>query len=432
MPDSPLQLLLVGLNNTETSDVVALARQIEPEIVTRKSDDLSEAIKELNAHGFDAVVLADRVFMGTPESVRQVTTVAGSTPVFGLVDEEAGEVASDAMGAGLLDYIVRDRLDNDVERMLRVAIGSAAGTERLRLLESAVLNANDSILITKAEPLDPPGPRIVFVNRAFTEMTGYQPAEVIGRTPRMLQGENSDRETLDRVRKSLQRHEPVRVELLNYRKNGEAYWVEVNMRPIRDERGEVTHFVSVQRDITDQKSEQERLIHDALHDQLTGLANRALFEDRLQQMLDRSHREGGTAFAVGFVDLDNFKPVNDTHGHPVGDEVLCQIAERLQHRLRPGDTAARYGGDEFVLLFDEVDSPESARVVGERVHEVVQEPIGIDELDDPIELTVSMGVVHVKPTCSASRHDIVDVADKAMYEAKEAGGGKVRVRVMED
>ncbi|MBD2541407.1 PAS domain S-box protein, partial [Coleofasciculus sp. FACHB-SPT36] len=132
--------------------------------------------------------------------------------------------------------------------------------ERLRLLESIVINANDAIVITEAEPLEEPlGPRIVYVNQTFTQMTGYQPEEVIGKTPRLLQGPKTERSQLDKIRQALSRWEPVRVELINYRKDGSDFWVELNILPLADSTGWFTHLLAVQRDITERKAAEYEL-----------------------------------------------------------------------------------------------------------------------------------------------------------------------------
>ncbi len=145
-------------------------------------------------------------------------------------------------------------------RIIRDVTDRKQAEERLRLLESAVVNANDAVIITEAEPIDLPGPRIVYVNEAFTRMTGYSKEEALGKTPRFLQGAKSDRATLDRIHQTLLTWQPIRVELINYRKDGSEFWVELEIVPVADEAGWFTHWVSVQRDITDRKLAQEALL----------------------------------------------------------------------------------------------------------------------------------------------------------------------------
>ncbi|MFW6357966.1 MAG: response regulator [Chroococcales cyanobacterium] len=147
--------------------------------------------------------------------------------------------------------IANDTLTTEIEERQRIE-------ERLRLFESAVIHANDAILITEAEPIDEPGPRIVYVNQAFCRMTGYSPEDVMGKTPRILQGKESDRGELDKLRAALQKWQAVRVELLNYRKDGTPFWVELNIVPIANEMGWYTHWMSVQRDVTERKQAEQR------------------------------------------------------------------------------------------------------------------------------------------------------------------------------
>ncbi len=132
--------------------------------------------------------------------------------------------------------------------------------ERLRLLESVVVNANDAILITDAEPVDAPGPQIVYVNQAFTKMTGYSLEDVLGKTPRLLQGSKTDQDALDKIRVALKAWQPVRVELINYCKDGSEFWVELNITPVTDQKGWYTHWISVQRDITERKQIEKKIL----------------------------------------------------------------------------------------------------------------------------------------------------------------------------
>ena len=150
--------------------------------------------------------------------------------------------------------------------------GLRLSEERLRLLESVVVNANDAILITQAEPIDPPGPRIVYVNDAFTRMTGYGPDDTLGRTPRMLHGPNTDKASTDKIRRALKRWRPIRIEVLNYRKDGSEFWVELSIVPVADASGWFTHWVSVQRDVG-QRKQVERELNAAK--ELAESANRA-------------------------------------------------------------------------------------------------------------------------------------------------------------
>ena len=306
---------------------------------------------------------------------------------------------------------------------------SAGASERLRLLESVVINANDAVIITEAEPLELPGPRILFANPAFTRTTGYELAEIIGKTPRILQGPESSAEARKKLRTALETWTPVEVEILNYKKDGTPFWVELSIVPVSDETGWWTHWVSVQRDVTERKVIEERavrarieeaehaaLIYRAFHDELTGLPNRAYFMDRLRAAVNDAQLE---RVAVLFMDLDRFKIVNDSLGHDVGDQLLLEIAHRLQRSIGSPDILARMGGDEFTFLIEDTRDLRASTALAERI---------LKELDEPIHLGgheivagASVGICSINPRDSTAESALRN-ADIAMYHAKSLGG----------
>jgi len=297
--------------------------------------------------------------------------------------------------------------------------------EQLRLLESSIARLNDIVIITEAGPFNAPGPRIVFVNEAFERRTGYSPQEVLGRTPRLLQGPGTQRKELDRIRSAMEQWQPARVDLINYKKNGEAFWVDLEVSPVWDHERRLTHWVAVGRDITERKMAEEKIQYLAFYDPLTRLPNRQLLLDRLHRALsdrDRPH-EG----ALMFIDLDNFKVLNDTLGHQKGDLLLQQVAERLRSCVARGDTVARLGGDEFVILLENsghkpLEPAAGARIVSERI---------LAKLGEPYVLS---GYLH-HSTCSIgvtlfgrapwTVSELLKQADLAMYQAKNAGRNTV-------
>jgi diguanylate cyclase (GGDEF)-like protein/PAS domain S-box-containing protein len=297
--------------------------------------------------------------------------------------------------------------------------------EHLRLLETSIARLNDIVIITEAGPFNAPGPRIVFVNEAFERRTGYTPEEVLGRTPRLLQGPATQREELDRIRAAMEQWQPARVDLINYKKNGEAFWVDLEVAPVWDHERKLTHWVAVGRDITERKTAEEKIQYLAFYDPLTRLPNRQLLLDRLHRALsdmDRP-REG----ALMFIDLDNFKVLNDTLGHQKGDLLLQQVAERLRSCVARSDTVARLGGDEFVILLENsghkpMEPAAGARIVSERI---------LARLGEPYLLS---GYLH-HSTCSIgvtlfgrapwTVSELLKQADLAMYQAKSAGRNTV-------
>ncbi len=299
--------------------------------------------------------------------------------------------------------------------------------ERLRLLEAAVEHTSDVVVITEAEPISLPGPRIVYVNSAFTRSTGYSAEEALGQSPRILHGPDTDPATCATIRKSLKRWKPVRVEILNYRKDGTQFWVELNIVPISDENGWYTHWVSVQRDVTERKrveAERETLLAEAVEqaeqDSLTGLWNHRGFQARFKSESERPQCEG-SHLALFLMDVDNFKFFNDVYGHAVGDEVLRQIAQALRDCCRPGDTLARYGGDEFVLLAA-INEAGEAHALAECLRAALAglgyRPPGYDTT---IPICASVGLA-VFPEEAATRLELVELADAHLRRAKAGEG----------
>lgn len=320
--------------------------------------------------------------------------------------------------------------------------------ERLRLLESVVVNAKDAILITEAEPIDEPGPRIVYCNPAFLKTTGYTLSEVIGQTPRILQCEETSRATLDLIRKALSSWQPIEVEILNTRRDGSKFWVELSIVPVANEKGWFTHWVSVQRDITERKNaehltiqaladreekvalqsrleERERieaeLSYAAYHDDLTTLNNRAYLMALLLDLFNDSDQEPSPAATVLFLDIDRFKFVNDSLGHRAGDILLKEVARRLENSIREEDVLARVGGDEFAILLVGEHQQALANALAQRIVDQFSLPILIDGQD--IFTSCSIGIVTADVT-HTSPDDLLRDADIAMYVAKKQGRGR--------
>ncbi|MGE4239100.1 sensor domain-containing protein [Ramlibacter sp.] len=297
--------------------------------------------------------------------------------------------------------------------------------EQLRLLEGSIARLNDIIIITEAGPFGHPGPRIVFVNEAFERRTGYTREEVLGRTPRLLQGPNTQRDQLDRIRAALEQWEPMRVDLINYTKSGEPYWVDLDVSPVWDKTRRLTHWVAVGRDITERKMSEEKIQYLAFYDPLTQLPNRQLLLDRLAMALQQ---DDGRAGALMFIDLDNFKVLNDTLGHAKGDLLLQQVARRLRSCVAKGDTVARLGGDEFVILLENngekpIDPVQAARVVSHRILQTLGEPYVLPGHVHHSSCSIGVAVFGRAPW---SVSEVLKQADLAMYQAKAAGRNTVR------
>ena len=299
--------------------------------------------------------------------------------------------------------------------------------EKLELLNTCIARVNDSVVITEAEPVDEPGPRIVFVNRAFEERTGYTSAEVLGRSPRFLHGPDTQRSELDRIRRALLCKENVTAELINYGKNGKIFWIEIDIAAVAGEDGKISNYVSVQRDITQRKATERQIEQLAFFDSLTQLPNRRLLMDRLTHALDTANRKANCG-ALLFLDLDHFKGINDTLGHDKGDQLLEQVARRLERIIRRSNTVARIGGDEFVILLEDLSESLSgaatqAEIVAEKILACFGDAFHISGYEH--RCTPSIGVTLFGPQ-NNNADELLKRADLAMYQAKADGRNAIR------
>jgi diguanylate cyclase (GGDEF)-like protein/PAS domain S-box-containing protein len=284
-----------------------------------------------------------------------------------------------------------------------------------------VQNAKDVVIVTEASPIDAPGPKIVYVNDAFTETTGYSAEEVIGKTPRIFQKEGTDKEELSKIREALEKKEPVRVTLRNFSKKGKEYWVDISILPLRNTEGKVTHFASIQRDITEYKKLEQDLQILCRTDPLTTAANRRAFNEILSQEFSRFKRSQ-KEYALIMIDLDHFKSINDQHGHSVGDQVLIEVTERCKDNIRVHDILARLGGEEFCILLPYTDS-DQAKKVAERLREKIEiKPIIVDGLR--VKVTISVGISLVS-TGDEDGHQAMERADQKLFQAKESGRNQI-------
>lgn len=297
----------------------------------------------------------------------------------------------------------------------RVITRRKASEHQLKLLERGVESSTNGIIITDAQRSELP---IVYVNAAFERITGYSRRQVLGLNCRFLQGEESDPATIRQLRDGIDAQREVHVVIRNYRCDGSAFWNDLHISPVRDEEtGHVTHFIGVQNDISEQREYQAQLAYNAHHDALTGLPNRLLLGQRLEQgcvVARRYHR----FIAVLFIDLDDFKPINDTLGHEVGDFILVEVAKRLENELRPWDTVARFGSDEFVVLLPDLAHQDDVIQVVERVLQGLSPPYWYRGSE--LRITASIGIA-INDGRMKNPHQLIQQADLAMYKAKRRG-----------
>jgi diguanylate cyclase (GGDEF)-like protein/PAS domain S-box-containing protein len=290
----------------------------------------------------------------------------------------------------------------------------------LRVRERAMYASVNAILITCCA--DGADNVIEYVNPAFEQITGYTLAEVKGRNPRFMRVNDCDQHEQQRIHDAIAARQSVRAVLRNRRKNGEIFWNDLRIDPVASIDGDVSHFVGVINDITEARHYERRLQHLAHHDALTGLANRTLLLERLKAAMDAAagHRRQG---ALAFLDLDNFKHINDTFGHDAGDAVLREIAARLRDSMREEDTVARLGGDEFVLVIAEQPDVTQLACLVERIRQSVSAPIVVEGKE--IQPGTSIGV-SLFPQDGRTVDHVMRAADAAMYHAKTLGRNNVQ------
>lgn len=299
----------------------------------------------------------------------------------------------------------------------RIAQRTAALREadvQLRLANAAFKNVQESIIITTLDY------HIVAVNPAFSEVTEYSREEVIGKHVRVLHFDQQDTSFYQQMWRSLVTTGSWQGEIWNRRRNGEIHQVWLSVSTIRGAANEPIYYIGVATDISRMHHAKTHLEHLAHHDPLTGLPNRLLLNLRLKHTVERARR-GKTMCAVLFIDLDHFKPVNDTFGHAAGDEVLRLAAGRMRERLRDIDTLARIGGDEFVIVLEEIGSPENAAEIAHSLIKQLCSPFILGN-GQAVSIGASIGI-STYPGHATRPDGLLASADSALYAAKQAGRG---------
>jgi len=269
----------------------------------------------------------------------------------------------------------------------------------------------DAIIITDRRGI------IEYVNPAFEAATGFSRAEAIGNTPRIVKSGKHDLDFYSNLWKTILNGEVFRDVFVNRAKEGHIYYEEKTITPLLDSNGNITHFVSSGKDITERMETQERLYYLAHHDALTELPNRIMFLDRLKHVTTRLLRRDQIC-AVLFLDLDRFKIINDTLGHDVGDKLLQAVGDRLRESVRAGDTVARLGGDEFTVLLEDIDSADDIAPIARKILKSLTIPFRIDEHE--LFTSGSIGI-SLCPSDGRDPRSLLKNADAAMYRAKEHG-----------
>ncbi len=279
----------------------------------------------------------------------------------------------------------------------------------LRMQTSAINAAGDQIVITDSEG------KIIFVNPAFERETGYTASEVKGQPLDFLGGGLDNESIYCEMWRTVRSGKAWNGELTNRRKNGTIYTEDVTMTPVKDDDGNIRHFISIKRNVTEKKAIQNQLDHLAHHDPLTGLPNRLLFGEKLSEKLKYS-RKNDKQLAVMFLDLDRFKFVNDSLGHDAGDELLIEVSKRIRKAVRETDIVARMGGDEFTFILSSIQSKNDAAVVAKKILDAFSEPFYLKGQE--LFCGGSIGI-SIYPSDGEDVQTLIRNADSAMYKAKE-------------
>jgi Amt family ammonium transporter len=363
-----------------------------------------------------------RRFIGTSDSIKVDQVLLGAYPAANDAGRQrfeclfappggAARMVSGAVqpfpaaGEGARLVLLMEPLEEDAER-----VAGDDSENRCSFLEEIFDAATEAMVITQ-------GDRVLRANREFLRIFGYSLETCLGSNLSDLIVPEGRMHETEMLLHTVEAEGRATIETVRHTSSGEALDVSVVVMPVRLGAGRSGHAAAY-RDIRQEKQAQAKLQHSALHDPLTGLANRVLFLDRLTLTMARLRRRPDRNFAVIFLDLDRFKQVNDTWGHAAGDTLLLTAAARLRACLRPQDTVARFGGDEFALVLDEVGSTEDIEYLARRIQNELQQPVDIG--GGEVRVSASMGIA----LGSTEYNDVEDIlrdADAAMYRAKEKG-----------
>ena len=290
--------------------------------------------------------------------------------------------------------------------------------ERLQLAASVFTHAREGIMITA------PNGTILDVNDTFTHITGYSRDEVLGQNPRILNSGRQDKAFYAALWSTIKSKGQWSGEVWNRRKNGELFMELQSITSVKDTQGTTQNYVALFTDITIARENQHKLEHLARFDALTSLPNRVLLGDRLHQAMALAQRRG-KSLAVAYLDVDNFKAINDRHDHDTGDQLLMAVADKLKHVLRDGDTLARLGGDEFAVVLVDMDDIGSTGPLLERLLAAAAQPLQVGA--ELLQVSISLGVTFYPQADEVDGEQLLRQADQAMYQAKQSGKGRYHV-----
>lgn len=403
--DDPTTRIAVEYHLKEAVQTVTVAANGAEglELFIRHTPDI--VITDINMPVMDGLTMASKILEIDPD-----------IPIIVLSGINDSDYLFKAINLGIRHYETKPLQFEKLLQTLENASRHKAYLSHLRLSAAVFDHTQEAIIVTGHDTT------ILDVNRAFTTITGYSKDEVVGQKTTLLKSGRHDEQFYRDLWATLHEEGSWQGNIWNKKKNGRIYPEWLNIATVKDHNGTVQNYIAIFSDITQLKENEKRLEFLAHHDTLTALPNRVLLTTRLEHTLETCHRLGSRA-AVCFVDLDNFKHINDSYGHDIGDEVLKEAAKRLQSVLRANDTLARLGGDEFVFVFEDLHSPDEMGLVSERILESLHPPFVID--DKTFMIGSSIGI-SIYPDDGNTASVLTKNADTAMYAAKNAGKNTYR------
>ena len=290
--------------------------------------------------------------------------------------------------------------------------------ERLRVLERAIESTTNGVLIADARRPDQP---TIYINAAFERMTGYGFDDIVGRNCRIPQGNDRDQPEVRQLREAVREGRGCDVVLRNYRKDGTLFWNHLNIAPVRNERGEITHYVGIQVDVTERRRHEAEMAYMATHDNVTGLPRYIAVEEFTRGAVADAGRSGGRVLML-YVDVDRFHSVNESMGHAVGDEALHVVAQRLRAVVGEDGRVSRIAGDEFVVVYIPGAEDRDGALLADRIRDAIEQPLSVPPYS--VYLTASVGI-GAFPDSASSAAELLNQSEAAMGRAKRNGRNAV-------
>jgi diguanylate cyclase (GGDEF)-like protein/PAS domain S-box-containing protein len=389
-------------------------------------DNFDDGLRAFGENRHDIYLVDYRLGERTGLELLRAAIKSGcSAPIILLTGQGDKEIDFQAMQAGAADYLVKGELTAPLlERAIRYSLKHARSLEEIQNSEakfrSVIQSASDAILLTNQEG------KITLWNKAAEMIFGYQEEEIVGFPFTAIMGAKyAEKAHSAGLRYTLENVMPFDgkiIESIGRRKDGSEFPLELSGSVWRTSDG--VYYTGILRDITERRAAEKRLVHEATHDSLTGLPNRAHFTTILESVIAAAKSNENQKFAVLFLDLDRFKVINDGLGHVIGDKLLIAIAKRLEHCVRPGDIVSRFGGDEFTILLNNIKDCEAVTEVAERFQSKLAAPFMIDSFE--VFTSASIGII-LSDVSHDNPESFLRDADTAMYRAKEAGKARYEI-----